>query len=165
MSCVKHEQAVIVSTIVHHNNNNNNSNRFSTNPKLHFLSSPLPSVSKNQTLVWLPLPSLSLFSSLLSLLSITTFSNEGLVIAKEDAKVLMMMDDGPDFSLSPFEERFCPVPLISTFFRNVVSMFVQIIKGSEMQKALCLCGDGNPQVPNPQARPESEGAPSNEPLS
>jgi hypothetical protein len=104
----------------HHNNNNsNNSNRFSTNPKLHFLSSPLPSVSKNQTLVWLPLPSLSLssllFSFLLSLLSITTFSNEGLVIAKEDVKVLMMMDDGPDFS-HPFEERFCPVPLISTFF-------------------------------------------------
>ncbi len=69
MSCVKHEQAVIVSTIVHHNNNNNsnNSNRFSTNPKLHFLSSPLPSVSKNQTLVWLPLSLSLLFSSLSSL--------------------------------------------------------------------------------------------------
>jgi hypothetical protein len=52
-----------------------------------------------------------------------------------------------------------------SFFPNVVSMFVQIIKGSEMQKTLCLCGDGNPQVPNPQARPESERAPSNEPLS
>jgi hypothetical protein len=83
-----------------------------------------------------------------------------LVIAKEDVKVLMMMDDGPDFSLSPFEERFCPVPLISTFF---LAMFVQIIKGSEMQKTLACVGMVTPR--SLTHRPESERAPSNEPLS
>lgn len=113
-------------------------------PKASFsLLSTTLSVSKNQTLVWLPLPSLSLFSSLLSLLSITTFFKLG-VIAKEDVKSWwwMMMAQTTSHPL----RKGLPCPLISTFFFPM--LFQCLFKSWGKWNAKLLVVGTVTQVPN-----------------